>query len=115
MRNQRNHTPAPFSFLEHYKEIKFYKSCPIDPLRAAQASKDVAVAFEGLLQHLLDDLRKRGVIGAEHWDTWADVPDYLKYNMDEIAFNGSFKSDKKLASTTSTSQVHTCVSLVFRP
>lgn len=95
---------VPFSFLDHYKDIKFYKSCPIDPVRAAQANRDVAIAMEGLLQRVLDDLRKQGVIAADQWRTWADVPEHLKYNMDEVGFNGVFRSGKKLASAA-TSQV----------
>jgi hypothetical protein len=36
--------------------------------------------------------------GKIEWATYADIPDYLKYNMDEIGFNGAFKTKAMLFS-----------------
>ncbi len=30
------------------------------------------------------------------WATYEDMPAYLKYNMDEVGFNGSYKVQRKL-------------------
>jgi hypothetical protein len=40
------------------------------------------------------------------WATFSAIPDYLKYNMDEIGFNGSYKTKPMLFSNNA--QVRSC-------
>lgn len=73
-------------------------------MRASQASKEVCVEFEDLLQLIVDDMIANGLIEPDTWSSWGDIPSRLKYNMDEVGINGDIKMGKRLA-TTSTSQV----------
>jgi len=86
----------PHRFKSDYN-ISLYKTSGVDPLRADQASEEVALAFQTKIQETLTAIH-----AAEPelfpWATLAEVPDEFLHNMDEMGEKGKHKRSKKLCS-----------------
>jgi len=83
-------------FGNKYPEVKAYKTSALDPLRAAQANKQIAMDYEeGVVKSALAEQVAKG------WHKYLDlrsIPDRIKYNMDEVAADGNLKRKKKMGS-----------------
>ena len=72
--------------MRKYPELKAYKTSALDPLRSAQACREVAERFEVMVEKTLGVQADAGI---QPYRSLADIPIELVYNMDEVAANGN--------------------------
>lgn len=79
-------------FLAKYPNIKLRKCSPLDPVRASQASRELAQDFEDLLNTVAKDMFDKGL--QTYGKKWKYIPKHTKFNMDEIGVTGAFHIGK---------------------
>lgn len=95
-----------FSRARRFREkygISLYKTSAIDPARAAQASEEIAVNFQTMLQNAITALHAQDPL-LFPWKSLAEIPDSYLFNMDEVGENGEHKREKKLCAALLGSQ-----------
>ena len=88
-------TTTYFRFMRNYPELKAYKTSALDPLRSAQACREVAERFEAMVEKALG---VQAAAGLHPYLLLSSIPIELVYNMDEVAANGNLKRLRKMGS-----------------